>query len=259
MEFKDRAVLVTGGANGIGRGIVQCFAEQGARIVIADWSEEDGQAACDELARDGVEALYVKMDVRREEEIEQVVTKSVERFGRIDVLVNDIGTHYYRTIEETTAEQFDRVLQTDLRGHFLMSQKVIPVMEEQGKGSIVNISSIHAVSTRVRCAAYAAAKGGINAMTRAMALECAPKKIRINTVMPGMSISKAFQQRLDALTPEERDRRLKEAAYNTPIGHVGDPMEIGYAVCFLASDKASFITGAALAVDGGESIHLDWQ
>lgn len=258
MGLQDKIVIVTGGANGIGWGIAQSFAEEGAKILIADWNEEDGNRAVQELASQNAEALYVKMDVRSEDDVDHAIHTALSAWSQVDVLVNNIGTHFYKPIAEISAGDFDRVMQTDLRGHFLMSQRIIPIMKRQGRGAIVNISSIHALSTGIGFTAYAAAKGGINAMTRAMALECAPD-IRINAVMPGMSISKEFQKRLDALTAEERKDVLEKAASNTPIGHVGHPMEIGKAVVFLASGQASFITGASLPVDGGESIHLNWK
>jgi len=258
LGLKDKVVIVTGGANGIGKGIVSGFLEEGSRVVIVDWNEEDGVKTQHEFASMGHDVSFIRMNVRSVEDVELVVSQVVAQYGTIDVLVNDIGTHLYKPSLEITIDDFNKLIETDLRGHFFMTQKVVPVMKEQGGGAIVNIASVHAWATRPNFSVYAAAKGGIVSMTRGLALEFAPDHIRINTVLPGMSISKAYQQRLDELNEEEREKELTRAAYNTPLGVVGFPKQIGYPVVFLASEKASFMTGAIVAVDGGETIHLDW-
>lgn len=258
LGLTNKVVLVTGGANGIGKGIVSDFLEEGSRVVIADWNEEDGRRTRDEFHANGHDVTFLQMDVRNLDHIKQVVNTVIETHGQIDVLVNDIGTHMYKSSLEFSVDDFDKLIQTDLRGHFLMTQQVVPHMKKQGKGAIVNIASVHALATRPNFTVYAAAKGGIVSMTRGLALEFATDGIRVNTVLPGMSISKNFQTRLDAMTQEERQETLKNAAYNTPLGVVGFPKMIGYPVVFLASEKASFMTGAIIPVDGGETIHLDW-
>ena len=256
--LKGKVVVVTGGANGIGRGIVECFVEEGSNVVIADWNEADADAAVRRLRDQGSQVAFAKMDVRQPSDIRGMVSWVMQTYGRIDVLVNDIGTHLYKPAIDMTVADFDKVVETDLRGHFLVSQQVFPHMIHHGGGAIVNIASVHALATRPKFSVYAAAKGGVVALTRGLALEGAPHHVRVNVVLPGMSMSKEFQLRLNSLTPEQREAALKRAAYNTPIGHVGEPKEIGYAAVFLASNKASFITGAALTVDGGETVHLDW-
>lgn len=258
LPLVDKVAIITGGAAGIGRGIVQCFVESGARVAIADWNDQDGESARDELVAKGYDVAYFKMDVKSESNINQVVEATLERFGRIDVLVNDIGTHLYKPVLEVSGDEFDKLIHTDLRGHFFMSKAVVPHMIDRRYGSIVHISSIHALATRPSFTLYAAAKGGIVAMTRGMALEWAPYGIRVNTVLPGMSRSKQFNHWLSELPPDDRVNRLKQSANNTPLGRIGEPKEIGHAVAFLASDLASFITGAILPVDGGESVHLRW-
>ncbi|GGH78674.1 NAD(P)-dependent dehydrogenase (short-subunit alcohol dehydrogenase family) [Pullulanibacillus pueri] len=258
LGLKEKIVLVTGGANGIGRGIVSDFLEEGSRVVIADWNEEDGIQTQVAFREKGYEVMFLQMNVRHLDEIKQAVETVIEHYGRIDVLVNDIGTHMYKSSLDFTVEEFDQLIQTDLRGHFLMTQQVVPHMKAQGGGAIVNIASVHALATRPHFSVYAAAKGGIVSMTRGLALEFAPAGIRVNTVLPGMSISKDFQKRLEVLSDKEREAALEKAAYNTPLGVVGEPKFIGYPVVFLASEKAAFMTGAIVPVDGGETIHLDW-
>lgn len=256
--LQGKVVIVTGGANGIGKGIVECFVEEGSTVIIADWNEADAEETAERFRAQEASVESVRMDVRQRSDIQSMVSYVIQKFGRIDVLVNDIGTHLYKPVLEITIEDFDKIIETDLRGHFLVSQTVLPHMIRQGGGAIVNIASVHAMATRPRFSVYAAAKGGIVSLTRGLALEGAPHHVRVNAVLPGMSMSKDFQVRLNSLTAEQRHATLEQAAYNTPIGHVGDPKEIGYAVVFLASEKASFITGTAVTVDGGETVHLDW-
>jgi|HigsolmetaGSP12D_1036236.scaffolds.fasta_scaffold02795_2 NAD(P)-dependent dehydrogenase (short-subunit alcohol dehydrogenase family) len=256
--FAEQVVIVTGGAAGIGRGIARCFAEEGARVVIADWNEADGEATREELGRGGSEAVFVKTDVSDPAQIERVAAAAMDRWGRIDVLVNNVGTHDYRPFMEMTAQDWDRLIASDLRGHFLMSRAVVPSMIARKSGSIVHIASVHALQTMPRFTVYAAAKGGIVSMTRGMALELAEHGIRVNAVLPGLTRNKNVDRSLQGLTDEERAERMKRAAVNVPLGRMADPKEIGNAVVFLAGAKASFITGACLTVDGGESAHLRW-
>ncbi len=258
MQFSGQVVIVTGGGAGIGKGIAQCFAREGARVAIADWNEETGARSCAELAESGAEAVFIQTNVQRESDIEHAVDTALKTWGRIDVLVNNVGTHLYKNMLDITTEEWDRLIATDLRGHWLMSKKVLPHMMGRKKGSIVHIASVHAWQTRPAFTLYAAAKGGIVSMTRAMALECAPYGIRVNAVLPGYTVTSALETRLEQLGPDERETFLRKQAYNIPLGRLALPQEIGNAVVFLAGEQASFITGASLAVDGGETIHLDF-
>ncbi|WP_274650902.1 SDR family NAD(P)-dependent oxidoreductase [Paenibacillus humicola] len=258
MQSTDRTVIVTGGAAGIGQGIAQCFAEEGSRLLIADWDEEAGNRFCKELQDGGRDAVFIRTNVGEERDLDRIVETALARWGRIDVLVNNVGTHLYKPMLDISADDFDRVIATDLRGHWLLSRKAMPAMISSGSGAIVHISSVHAWATRPNFSVYAAAKGGIVSMARAMALECAPHGIRVNTVLPGYTISSRLQQRLNEMPAEEHEAFLSKQAYNIPLGRLALPQDIGHAVVFLASGKASFITGACLAVDGGETIHLDF-
>ena len=256
--FAEQVVIVTGGAAGIGKGIARCFLEEGASVVMADRDGADGIAACEELGRIGGSVIFAQTDMSDPAQIRRVAAETIERWGRIDVLVNNVGTHFYRPFLSIAPEEWDNVVAADLRGHFLMTQAVAPGMIERRSGSIVNIASVHALQTLPNFTVYAAAKGGVVSMTRALALEMAAHGVRVNAVLPGLTRNKSFERQFAALTEEERTERMRQAAVNVPLGRMAYPEEIGNAVVFLASGKASFITGSCLTVDGGESAHLRW-
>lgn len=256
MSLENQVVIVTGGAASIGRGIVECFAREKARIVIADRDEHDGNLLCRTLREQGVSCLYVPMDVALESDADRTVQTAVDQWGTVDILINNVGTHFYKRIVDITVEEWDRFIVTDLRGHFLMSKKVLPLMMERKRGSIINISSIHSLMSTSLFGAYAAAKGGIVAMTRSMAVEYAPYGIRVNAVLPGWTRNKSMDMEMAHLTESEKKQSMKEKGANIPLGRIADPMEIGDSVVFLASGKASYITGSCLAVDGGLSSRI---
>jgi NAD(P)-dependent dehydrogenase (short-subunit alcohol dehydrogenase family) len=256
MSLENQVVIVTGGAASIGRGIVECCSREGARVVIADRDEKEGNLLYQSLREQGVECLYVPMDVALERDADRVVQAAVDQWGTIDVLINNVGTHFYKPFIDITIEEWDRFMATDLRGHFLMSKKVLPLMMERKEGSIINISSIHSILSMADFGAYAAAKGGIVAMTRSMAAEYAPYGIRVNVVLPGWTRNKNMDVELAHLTEEEKQKRMAEKAVNIPLGRIADPTEIGDSVVFLASAKASYITGSCLTVDGGLSSRI---
>ncbi|MFC5401227.1 SDR family NAD(P)-dependent oxidoreductase [Cohnella soli] len=253
MSLENKVVLVTGGAASIGRGIVNCFVREKARVVIADRDEQEGSRLAQALLGHGASCLYVPMDVAVESDADRTVEEALKMWGAIDVLVNNVGTHFYKPIIDVSVDEWDRFIATDLRGHFLMSKKVLPHMMARNQGSIVNISSIHSVLSAAHFGAYAAAKGGIVAMTRSMAVEYAPFGIRVNAVLPGWTRNKGLDMEMAHLTDEEKEDRMGKMAVNIPLRRIADPMEIGNSVVFLASDKASYITGSALTVDGGLS------
>jgi NAD(P)-dependent dehydrogenase (short-subunit alcohol dehydrogenase family) len=256
MLAQGNVAIVTGGANGIGKGIAQCFAREGARVVVADRREEDGRTVCEQLRRNGAETLFVKMDLQSEADLDRTVQQTLERFGRIDSLVNNAGTTFKKSIEELTATEFDRLISSDLKGMFLLTRKVIPAMKTIGGGSIVHISSVHSFRTEGGFSLYAGIKGGMVSATRAMAQELGPYGIRVNVVLPGLTRNKGMEEKLAKLAPEERMERLKPPGSNFPLGRIGEPEDVGNAVVFLSSFMASYITGTSLIVDGGQTLHL---
>jgi NAD(P)-dependent dehydrogenase (short-subunit alcohol dehydrogenase family) len=254
--MNGRVAIVTGGASGIGKGIAEVLLREGCKVMIADWNEQLGEQTIRDLTDDQERIGFIRTDVSKAADIQNVIDGTLERWTTLDILVNNVGTHYYRNMEDITIEEWDKVLGTDLRGHFLFAQKVLPHMKAQRSGSIVNIASIHALQTSKQFTVYAAAKGGIVAMSRGMALECASYGIRVNTVLPGMTRNSGVEERFKKTSPEQRESKERDMAFNIPLGRIAEAVEIGEAVAFLASDRASFITGSSLVVDGGESSHL---
>jgi len=254
--MNGKVAIVTGGASGIGKGIAKVLLREGCNVIIADWNEQLGEQTIRELSVNQEQIGFIQTDVSKEADIQNVIDRTLKRWGTIDILVNNVGTHYHSDIEDVTIEAWDKVLNTDLRGHFLFIQKVLPHMKVNRSGSIVNIASIHALQTLKQFSVYAAVKGGVVAMSKGMALECAPYGIRVNTVLPGMTRNSGIEEWQKQSSPEQREINEREMANNIPLGRIAEAVEIGEAVAFLASSRASFITGSSLVVDGGESSHL---
>jgi len=183
-RFVDQVVIVTGGAKGIGWGIAKVFSQEGAKVVVADWDDVNGPKTVEELRQSGGEAIYVKCDVSNEEQVKAMVEETIKTYGRIDVLVNNAGIGVYKSVLDTSSEDWDRCLDVNLKGVFLCSKYAIPHMLKQGKGNIINISSVHSFQTVNGVAPYAASKGGITALTRNMAIDYGPT-IRVNSIAPG--------------------------------------------------------------------------
>ncbi len=250
MRLQGKAALVTGGASGIGLASALAFAREGARVVVADLSEEAGRAAAERGARERLDLAFVRGDVSKEADARLMVEETVRRLGRLDVLFNNAGILIEKPAHELTEEEWDRVLDVNLKGVFLVSRHAVPHMLRQGGGAIVNTASVSALVADPGGAAYCASKGGVAMLTKAMALDYAKAGIRVNAVCPGWVETGMFRQeaRTRGLTLEEYRRR---AAEQQPTGRIGTPDEIARLVVFLASDDASFVTGALYVADGG--------
>ncbi len=254
MRLKDRVAIVTGAGKGIGWGIAKVFAQEGAKVVVVDWDEEAGKKTAEEINRSGGEALFVKCDVSNEEQVKAMIQKAVERFGRIDVLVNNAGVGVYKSVLDASSADWDHCLAVNLKGVFLCSKYAIPHMQAVGKGAIVNISSVHSHATVNGVAPYAASKGGITALTRNMAIDYGPT-IRVNAIAPGWVLTPLIQSIFNSYPdPAEQQRQVEQRQV---MKRIGRPEDIGYAAAFLASDEASFITGTQLFVDGGLTAQLE--
>jgi len=246
---RDRVVIITGAANGIGRATAGLFAAAGATVVLADVEYDGAQVASREIEAAGGQAWAVQCDVSREESVRAMVESVVLRFNRIDVVHANAAIQINKEAIETTAEEWDRLHGVNLRGVFLTCKFTIPVMQRQRKGVIIISSSGHAFVTYPNCSAYAATKGGELAYMRGIALDYAKDGIRANCIIPGATDTRLVRGYIeDSSNPEETRKRLLG---RIPLARLAKPEDVAQGVLFLASDFASYITGTSLAVDGG--------
>ena len=239
--LSGRVCIVTGGAKGIGEACIRRFAREGAQVVVADIDDVRGAALAAELG-----GLYVHCDVGDKAQVDALVAQAMAVHGRIDVLVNNAGIFRAADFLEVTEADFDAVLRINLKGSFLTGQAVAREMARVGKGSIVNMSSVNAVLAIPTIASYNVSKGGINQLTRVMALALADKGIRVNAVAPGTIATELAARAV--LTSEDAKARIMS---RTPMKRLGEPPEVADTVAYLASDAASYITGEIVVVDGG--------
>jgi NAD(P)-dependent dehydrogenase (short-subunit alcohol dehydrogenase family) len=252
MSFQDRVVIVTGAGSGIGRGTAELLASDGARVVLAEINEANGKAAADEIVRKGGAAKFIRTDVSDESSVTAMVEQATAAFGPVNALVNNAGIEQPAPLISMTAANWDRVLAVNLRSVFLCSRAAIPHMRRAGGGAIVNIASVHANFGFEEAAPYDASKGGIVAVTRTIALENGPYRIRANAICPGYIDTALWDQWL-ATVPDPAKMELETREWH-PLKRRGTPLDIARAVRFLLSDDAEWITGTTLVVDGGLSI-----
>jgi len=249
-KFAGKVAFVTGAANGIGRAAALAFAREGASVVAADVSEKGNKETARMVEELGGRALPVKCDVTRNEDIQQALKATIEKFGRLDFAFNNAGIEYaIKPVAEVTDAEWDRIMEIDLRGVFLCMKHEIPLMLKQGAGAIINNSSGAGVRGFKGGAAYVAAKHGVIGLTKAAALDYAASNIRINAVCPGI-IDTPMMHRFSGGTPEGRQAVIAQE----PVGRMGKPEEIGAAVVWLCSDAAAFVVGHAMVIDGGQTV-----
>jgi len=237
INLNNKVAIVTGSACGIGKGIAEKFIKEGAKVVFSDINGDDSL-----VSEFGESAIFVKCDVSKKEDVENLVKQAVDHFGQLDVLVNNAGIYPFKPFMEMTEADWDKVMAVNLKSVFLCSQAAAKVLPEGGR--IVNISSIASVVGFSGLAHYCASKGGVNAMIRALALELADKKITVNAVAPGAIKTPGASQG----TAEEM---VKQTIAMIPLARQGEPADIAGAVAFLASEEASYVTGQTIIVDGG--------
>lgn len=249
MRLKDKVALVTGGTSGIGRATAELLAREGARVAIADCSA-DGRDVVRTIQAAGGEAIFVTVDVSDSGQVARMVESTIQAYGRIDVLFNGAGILHYGTVLETDEQAWNRVISINLTGTYLCCRAVLPHMIRQGGGSIINVAStVGAHDACANAVAYVTSKGGVTLFTKAMAIDHARQGLRVNALVPGATDTPMIRK---ALTP----KALEALAQSQPIGRLGRPEELAKAVLFLASDDASFVTGSAMYVDGGQAAKI---
>jgi NAD(P)-dependent dehydrogenase (short-subunit alcohol dehydrogenase family) len=251
--FEGKVIVVTGGALGIGRACALAFGREGGRVTIADVNAAAGHEAIAEIEALGAEAHLVVADVARAAECERAVRETVERFGGLDVLFNNVGIQpldSYQTVENTTEEMWDRILDVNLKSYFLMSKYALPEIRRRGGGAVINTASVQGLQSQRRVPAYAASKGAVLSLTRQMALDYAAENIRVLAVCPG-AIDTEMLRAAARLEPDGVDAAVARFGKSHPIGRIGTGQDIANVVLFLASDAASFMTGEYVCVDGG--------
>ncbi len=247
-SLKNKVALVTGARRGIGRAIALALAEAGAKVVVTDIDEKECEAVVKEIEKLGSEGLAKKLDVTNKKEIEEVVAETIKKFGKLNILVNNAGICPFKPFLELTEEDWDKVLDINLKGYFLCAQAATKEMVKQKWGRIINIASVAMGQMGVGMANivhYVASKGGIAGMTEAMAVELAPLGINVNAISPGVIETKMAESVIS--DPAAKETILKRV----PKGRVGQPKDIASAVVYLASEEADYVTGAVLVVDGG--------
>lgn len=246
-----KRALISGGASGIGRATALLFAQEGAAVAIVDLDEARGKEVERAIRESGGKGLFIRGDVSRAEDCRRAVEETVRAFGGLEILFNNAGIIRRATVIDTTEEEWDRVIAVNLRSAFLLSRYALPHMIRAGGGSIIHNASGWGLVGGPRAAAYCASKGALVNLTRAMAIDHGPQNIRVNCICPGDTDTEMLRSEARQLGQDEKEF-LAEAA-DRPLRRIARPEEIARAVLFLASDAASFVTGAVLAVDGGAS------
>ncbi len=248
-RLAGKVAIITGASTGIGKAAAFLFAENGARVVIADINREGGKKVAEAIQAKGQEALYVAADVTHPKQVQAMVQQALERFGRIDVLYNNAAVNFFGKALDTSLEDWNRVFSINVAGVFLCCKSVIPVMQAQGGGAIVNTASSAGLVGLRNLAAYTASKGAVLQFTKNLALDYAADHIRVNALCPGVTATEMTMQVIE----DDPDPVAARARFDRviPRGTMAEPIEIARVALFLASDEASYMTGAAVPVDGG--------
>ncbi len=246
MRLKDKVAIITGGARGIGRETALLFAQEGAKVVVSDVDVTAGEQTVADIKTSGGTAIFVKADVSQRVEAQHLADTTVKHFGRIDTLLNNAGILKDATLVKMTEEQFDQVIAVNLKGAFNCAQAVAPVMIQQGKGKIINVSSVVGLYGNFGQTNYVATKAGVIGMTKVWARELGRKGICVNVVAPGFIGTEILKS-----IPEKIIEMMKE---KIPLGRLGEPKEVANLYLFLASDESDYINGAVISIDGGITV-----
>jgi len=242
-ELTDKVAIITGGTSGIGEATAKLYAENGAKVVVAGRNEEEGNRIVEEIEKDGGKALFAQTDVTSQEDIKTCVQKTLDSFGTVDVLVNSAGIHdEYKTVLETSEEDFDQLMDVNMKGAFLMTKEVLPTMLEKGKGTVLNVGSQGTFVAGPGGAAYVTSKHAIDGFTKQLSYDFGQKGIKANTIAPGFIET--------SMTEGIEDERLKDI----PAKRAGKAEEVAALALFLASNASDYIQGAAIKMDGGWTV-----
>lgn len=250
-RLKGKSAVVTGAGRGIGKGIAEVLAAQGASVTIAEINEATGESTADELRQAGYAAQFVQVDIRSEDAIKAGLDAHVQRFGGLDILVNNAGQNQHYDASQMSVDEWEQSMSLNLRGAWLCCKQALPIMAARKAGVIISIASVHATMTATNFFPYNVAKSGILGLTRSLALDWGPSNIRAVAVSPGWVRTQPAIDFLEAADdPAAEEERVKNLH---PLKRIGEPKNIGHLVAFLASDEAGYITGAEFVIDGGMS------
>lgn len=249
MRLKDKVAIITGSGSGIGCASAVLFAKEGAKVVVADIVRKGGLETVEMIMENRGDAIFVETDVTNKTDVERMVKTAVEKYGKLDILYNNAGFNLEKTVTDTTEEEWNKVLDVNLKSVFLCSKYAIPELIRNGGGAIINTASMVGVLGALHESAYCAAKAGVILLTKAMALDYGPYKIRVNCVSPGGIKTPMHNEFIATLPESERDKLEKHST--NPLRRIGQPEEVAYTALFLASDEASYISGVTLPVHGG--------
>lgn len=251
MRLKDKVALVTGAGSGFGEGIARRFAAEGAKVVVNDINATGGQRVAEIIRQQGGQAMFVAADVAKRADVKAMAAKTLDTYGRLDIVVNNAGTtHRNQPMLDVPEELYDRIFAVNVKAIYLAALEFVPIMRRQGGGSIINTASTAGLRPRPGLTWYNASKGAVITMTKSMAVELAPDKIRVNCLCPVAGETALLADFMGGDTPENRARFTA----SVPLGRLSTPEDIANAALYLASDEANFITGVALEVDGGRCI-----
>lgn len=248
-RLEGRVAIVTGAGRGIGEGIARRFAREGAAVVATQRTADEGERLAAEIRDEGGSATFVQADVTRSDDVQGLVRAAVQEYGRLDIVCANAGVGLRRTVEDTSMDEYDRVMDANVRGVFLCMQHGIPELRRSGGGSVMVVASVASFVAFPLDAAYCASKGAVLMLTRQAALDYAPERIRVNAICPGFIVTPMLD--VYCAAHEDPDAALAEVVALHPMGRLGTPDDVAGTAVFLASDDSAWVTGAAIPVDGG--------